>query len=476
MVGGMTLRKEQLKERASSLVEIPAHYQLVIEEYHEDGEAIFSWTDQQQEEGVSVTLDLTGNLTSLSIERNKTYKITSILDRSELKEQAEKFLSSHYPDALQALTHSQTEQLTDGYRFTYEQLVMDLPLAHAGCFIDVEPGGEIVKFHYYGIQPKPIIPEVLIEKEKLIEHVQSRLDLQLTITNLNSAIYNVEEDGLRLVYDVELFMNYKAGVAEPTLSIIHEEDSPEEYVSLPSLITEVRRNLSAEEIIGITEEMGVIRKVDLGEETGIVWRDLDWRMEEKDLSLSSFLQHHNEDTVKAFLSNETGKVRSFMWFKERSGDLLLSRDECYQKAIDFLQMLIPNEYQYLHLIVRDDDELDNPKGKEVFTFQVQNSQGIRIYLEIVIVAVNRQTGQIDHYSGPSFDFEQLHHIPSEPVITKEEAHDTFLKSLDFELAWHKNFDEKEDGYTLVYQDCDRHTRKSIRYIDAITGAVITTRS
>ena len=470
------MRREQFKERASSLVQIPAHFQLVIEEYHEDGEAIFSWTDQQQEEGVSVTLDQAGNLTSLSIERNETYKITSTLDRSELKEQAEKFLSSHYPNALQALTHSQTEQLMDAYRFTYEQLVMDLPLAHAGCFIDVEPSGEIVNFHYYGIQAEPIIPEVLIEKEKLIEDVQNRLDLELTMTNLNSAIYSVEEDGLRLVYDVELFMNYKAGVAEPTLSIIHEEDSPEQYVSLPAQITVVKNDISVEEIIGITEEMGVIRKVDLGEETGIVWRDLNWRMEEKDLSMNSFLQNHNEDTVKAFLSNETGKVRSFMWFKERSGALLLSREECYQKAIEFLQMLIPNEYQYLHLIVQDDEEeLDNAKEKEVFTFYVQNGKGIRIYLEIVIVAVNRQTGQIDHYMGPSFDYEQLHHIPSEPVVTKEEAHDIFLKSLDFELAWHKNYDENEDRCTLVYQDCDRYTRKTIRYIDAITGAVITER-
>ena len=111
---------------------------------------------------------------------------------------------------------------------------------------------------------------------------------------------------------------------------------------------------------------------------------------------------------------------------------------------------------------------------EVFTFQVHNGQGIRIYLERVRVAVNRQTGLIDYYSGPSFDFEQLKSIPSEPVITQNKAHEIFLSSLDFELAWSKSYEEDNgEYYMLVYQACERDKRKAIRYIDALTGAVIT---
>lgn len=476
----VSLIKEQLKERARTLVQLPEHFKPIIEEYFEgengEGEAIFSWADKQQEEWISITLDLAGNLTSLSIELNKTNTGRVPLNESELKERAEQFLRSHYPHALQGLTHYHTKKLTAAYRFYYEQIVMDLPLDDAGCYIDVKPSGEIVNFKYYGLQPAPIIPKTLIAKEKLIEHVRNRLDFQLTIANLYSDIYDVAEDGLRLLYDPELFMKYKADVVEPTLTIIHEdeEDNPETYVSLPPPPTIIRKDVSVEEIIGITDEMEVIREVDWGEETGIVWRDRDWKMVENDLSMNNLFQNHNEDTVKAFISKKTGQVRSFVWIKDRSGDLCLNREECYQKAIDFLQMMIPNYYQYLLLIVHDnDDELDDTKMKEAFTFHVHNGHGIRIYTEIVVVTVNRKTGQIDYYSGPSFDYEQLRHISSEPVISKKEVHDIFLNHLDFELAWNKNYDEKEEYYTLVYQACDRHTRKSIRYIDAITGAVIT---
>lgn len=478
------LLKEQLKERARSLVQIPEHFQPVIEEYFEgdngEGEAMFTWTDEQQDEGVSITLNLAGNLTRLSIEMNKYNSDRSSLNETELKERAEQFLRSHYPDALQDLTYYQIKKLTDAYRFYYEQNVMDLPLAHAGCFIDVDPCGDIVEFKYYGLQPEPIIPKTLIAKEKLIEHVQNRLDFQLTITRLDSVIHNVTEDGLRLVYELEpFFMKYKADVLEPTLTIVHEEDDEEKetYVALPPLPHSVfQKDVSVEEIIGITEEMEVIREVDWGEETGIVWRDRLWKLDEgeENLSMDGFFKKQTEDTVKAFISKKTGKVRGFAWFKDRSGNLSLSREACYQKAIAFLQMIIPDYYQYLQLIVHDnEDEQDDTRMKEAFTFHVHNGHGIPIFLEIVTVTVNRQTGQIDYYSGPNFDFEQLREIPSEPAISKKEAHDIFLRSLDFELTWNKNYEDKEKNYTLVYQACDWHTRKSFRYIDAITGEIIT---
>lgn len=83
-------------------------------------------------------------------------------------------------------------------------------------------------------------------------------------------------------------------------------------------------------------------------------------------------------------------------------------------------MIIPNYYQYFQLIVREnEDKLDDTRMKEAFSFRVHNGLGIPIYLEIVIVTVNRKTGQIDYYSGHSIDFEQLSHISSEPVISKK---------------------------------------------------------
>ena len=422
--------KEELKKRALSLITIPGNLQPVIEEYAE-GEVMFSWTNEEQDEGITINLDLAGNLTSLSIDKNDEHPDTKPLNLDERKERAEQFILSHYPNALNELTFYKSKKLTRVQRFYYEQIVMDLPLENAGCFIDIDPMGNIVEFTYNGVKQIPEIPNMLISKEKLIEHVLNRVDFQLMITKLYTGFHNVAEDGLHLVYDLEpFFMEYKADVMEPTLTIVHEEDDPQTYVPLePSTSTVIRKDLSNEEIIGISEQMEIIREVDMGEETGIVWRERDWEMKEEDLSMNGFFTRQTEDTVKAFISKKTGKVRSFIWFKERSGDLQLTREECYQKALDFLQMVIPDYYQYLQLIVwEDEEEEDETRVKESFTFHLHNGHYIPVQLEIVIVVVNHKTGKIDHYSGPSFDFKQLNHISAQPAISKKEAKEILQSS------------------------------------------------
>ena len=103
---------------------------------------------------------------------------------------------------------------------------------------------------------------------------------------------------------------------------------------------------------------------------------------------------------------------------------------------------------------------------------MHNGHGIPVHLEIVTVGVNCTTGQINHYSGPSFDIEELRQIATEPMISIKEANTIFINHLDFELAWNRNFDSETDSYLLAYHACDRISRTPIRYIDAITGNVI----
>lgn len=475
--------RQELKERAKTIVQLPGHFRPAIEEYFEGengkGEAMYWWVDEQQEETISLTLDLAGNLTSLTIDLKQTIPEKATLNEGQLKALADQFLSNHYPQALEALSCGEAKKIMDTYRFHYEQIVFDLPLAKAGCFIDVAPSGEVVNFKYYGLKPEPAIPNTLITKEKLIDHVKNRLDFQLTIANLYTAIYDVEENGLQLVYEIEpFFMKYKAGVLEPTLTVIHDEDegSQETYAPLPPPHACSRKDVSNEEIIGVTQEMEIVRDGEFGEDRGIVWRERDWKKDENDLSINSFFQNRNEDTVKAFISKKTGKIRSFMWFKERQGDLNLNREECYRKAIDLLQMALPNYEQFLQLIIHTDEELDDTGSHESFVFRVHNGYGIPVYLERVLVAVNRLTGQIDNYSGPSFDLEELQQLPFEPAISKKEAHGIFLRHLDFELAWNESYEEQEKSDILIYQGRDQYTRKSIRYIDALTGVAITEKS
>ncbi|WP_391372549.1 YcdB/YcdC domain-containing protein [Lysinibacillus sp. KU-BSD001] len=464
------MQKESLKQRAQSLVPLRNDFQLVIEEYNEG--AMFSWINEAKDEGISVELDSFGNLTRLSIDTSNDCSDVSSLTIDEKKARAEHFLLSHYPDALNNLTFYQTKQLSCADRFYYEQLVFNLPLPRAGCFIDIDSSGDIITFTYNGVKPIPEIPTTFISKEALQEHVRNHLDLQLTITNLSKSVHHVSENGLRLVYEVNSFHQYKADTLQSTLTIVHEEHEPENYMSVPPFsFTTVDKQLSIEEIIGITDNMEIIREVDWDYEIGIVWRDKEWAMKKEDYSMNSFFMKRSEDTVKAFISKETGKVRSFMWFLERQGDLQLNHEECFQKAIQFLQIIVPDVYPYLQQVVREREEDDNSM-KESFVFYLHNRHGITIQ-ELVVVAVNRTTGLVDYYSGPRIHIEQLRALPTEPAISLHDAQKIVCNHMDFELAWKKDYDSETDTYFLTYQLCDQHTRNSIRYIDAMTGAVIT---
>ena len=173
----------------------------------------------------------------------------------------------------------------------------------------------------------------------------------------------------------------------------HDEDVAQTYVSLTAPAKPIIHTpLSVEEVVGISDRMEIIREVDMGEETGIVWRERDWEMMEQDLSVDGFFKRQTEDTVKAFVSKETGNVRSFAWFKERKGDLQLSHEVCYQKATDFLQMMIPDYCDYLQLIVREEEEEE--KTLESFIFHMHNGHGIPVQLDMAMVGVNRTTGLV----------------------------------------------------------------------------------
>ncbi len=462
------------------MVQIPHHFQPLIEEYVEQdngtGEAIFSWTNEKQDEDIMIQLDFAGNLTSLTIDLHDE-DVDVPLNEAKRRELAEQFLLSHYPDALTDLTLYKTKQLTRAQRFYYEQLVMDLPLDCVGCFIDIDSAGNVVEFRFEAIKKVPEIPQSLISKDKLMENLKSRLDFQLTIANLLVEVYDVAEAGLRLVYEPVTFAKYKADVMEPTLTIVHEEEVETEYAALPPISKEIARDdLTIEKIIGITERMEIIREVDMGEETGIVWRDRDWEMNEGDLTWNGLFIRRTEDTVKAFISKKTGKVRSFIWFNQRSGNLQLTREECYLKAIKFLQRQLPDYYQYLQLIVREEEEENDDSNKsESFTFHMHYGKGIMFQLEMIMVNVNCNTGLIDHYSGPRFEIEQLNQIPDKPAISQKEAVEIFINHLDFDLEWNKNYESETEEYNLVYRVCNRESRTPIRYIDAMTGAIISDR-
>jgi len=472
-MGVACLRKEALMEKALTIVQIPEEYQLYIEDYGEEGGAMFAWGIEEQDDGIVINMDIAGNLTYLSIDKSEEVFKPSLLLIEEKRKRAEDFLLLHYPNAFQYLTFSKTNEMSQVTRFNYEQIVMDLPLGEPSCIIDIDPMGNIVRFDYNGAKVIPEIPETLISKEKIIQEVQKNLNLQLSIIYLYPEIYDVEEEGLRLVYEPEQpIMKYKADVLEPTLTTEQEVVEEETLISVPaSSIT--HKEFTNEEIIGVTEQMEIIQEVDSGTETCIVWRDRNWKSDETDLSIEGISPRPNEGTVKAFISKKSGKIKRFIWFKERKGDLELTREACYLIGIEFLQTVIPEYYQYLQLIVREDDEnKDNDFQKELFLFKTNNGYGVLVKLGMVMVSVNRNTGYVDYFTGAAVDLEQLVNVPTEPTISRTEAEKLFNDHLDFELAWNNDYDSKTYSFILAYEACNRKTKTAIRYVDAMTGEII----
>ncbi|SKC10710.1 protein of unknown function [Lysinibacillus sp. AC-3] len=468
--GGIGLQKDELKKRALSIVPLPSHYELIIEEYSADERVMFSWANDQQDESMTVELDCTGHLVYLSIETNDTVPEAYSISTEDKKRSAEQFLLIHYPEALKDLTLSQKKKLSRVERFSFEQFVMGVPLAQAGCFIDVDAFGDIVKFRYDGVKTSPEIPLKLVSKESLMEYVRNTLALQLVITKLSRDVYNVTKDRLHLVYEVHSFLNFKADALKPTLKIIHDENEPESYAALPPLPANFTANeVTNEAIMGITDELELIREVDIGPELGMVWRKRNWEMQKKDLTMNSFFKMQSEDTVKTFISKKNGNIQSFGWLHKRLGNLQLNHEACYEKAIDFLQKVIPDYYPYLQRLIRGDEEEDE-RESDSFIFHAHN-QGLPI-ADMVIVVVNCTTGLIDYYSGPNFDLDELRQMTTVPAISLEKANRQFLENIDFQLVWDKNYDDEIESYQLIYQACDRQTKLPIRYIDATTGEII----
>ncbi|MGM9951715.1 MAG: PepSY domain-containing protein [Lysinibacillus sp.] len=466
--------EEELEKLALSIVDIPQDFHKTIENYTEE-EAYFSWTDEKEEEGITVKLDTGGHLTHLSIdvERGTGGNRTTLAVKVKQKI-AEQFLLRHYPDALQHFTCHQVKELTSSTRFYYEQLVMNIPLERTGSYIDVNDNGEVVGFDYKGVKPTPSIPKQLISKEKLKEHVLEQLYFELVADKISKVVHDVEVDSLQLVYlPRPFFMKYKATEMEPTLTVVNEEEEPEITRPLPCTNPVESREYTKEELIGIPDTMDIIREVDWGDEVGIVWRERGWMPDEDDLSFEAFFKERIEQTVKAFISKETGKVRSFMWFQERTGNLQLGHEACFERALHFLQMVIPEFLPYLQYIVpQNDKEERKNETKQFFWFKLHDGHGTPVHSEVINIAVNMNTGLIDQYSGPLIDIQQLHELPEAPSISAEQALEIFKEHLDFELVWDKDYIEDEEVYELVYKACDRFTRADIRAIDAITGEVI----
>ncbi|MER1986662.1 MAG: YcdB/YcdC domain-containing protein [Solibacillus sp.] len=449
--------KQQLKEIASNFAGAPAHFELFIEDYTQDG-ATFMWKDG--EEGYYVELDANGKLLSLSK--------PAVLSSPHVSQQqiAEQFLTAEYPEALKYFTLSAAKETEEGTRFTFEQYVGDMPLATYYCIIAVSAGGEVIDFTYKGyLTTPPLLPTTLAPKETILGKL-FEANWTVDMLYLTSDYYSVPTSGLYVVYESPVFyhtFDAEAGVREVETTNYVETGT---FVPFPKIVP-TERMTTMEQIIGIPDSMEIVRKSEMEHSLKIVWREKHWQAA-NDKSLDSYMLSRMEDCVKAEMDPSTNQVKNFVWFKERRGDYNYSFEECRYIAMQFVATYYSDYVTYLQMKVEEPSF--NDVHRAFFTFPIMVDD-YRMDGEFFYVSVNQTTGLIDLLMTPRLalaTIEAYKPAPILPLATAQQA----LSEVDALLAWQSNYDDENPSETLTYTFGHHETKQKIKGIDAVTGKLI----
>ena len=155
---------------------------------------------------------------------------------------------------------------------------------------------------------------------------------------------------------------------------------------------------------------------------------------------------------------------------------ILPREECLQKALQFLEQVIPDITQYLRLWEEREEAED---GIERFIFSVYINDIPAEYNQFMI-NINTENGAVMHYSGESSKFiKELLTYETTPKVTKEEALEIYRDAIRVKLEWSIDHDVEETVYQLLYKQITGENyneffdgSREIRYIDAHTGEKI----
>ncbi|MCP1356465.1 sigma-70 family RNA polymerase sigma factor [Aneurinibacillus migulanus] len=474
--------KQQLKSKALSLFPIPDSYELFIEDYAEEAEgnrAVFSWKNPaDEEEYIWIELDSNGKLVDFtrSISESNTGPSLPI---EQLKQEALCFVEEHYPEAIHTFVAESVKEQGAVYCFSYVQKAMDLPLPMTGFMVNVERDGSIQAFRYYGRAERVIQPQVLADKEEVKKQYLEQLEITLTIERIIEEIYELADGNVHLVYEFAPLSAYPAEQKKLETRVCEEAET-DEYMPLPPMAaSEIaqRESVDVGALIGLTSAYRKIRESDLGETIGIVWRANE-TSEMPDRSINSFFKERTENTVKAMVDKETGRLRSFIWFEERKGELSLSDEECRKKAFQFLYTLFPQAHTFFRLSKRAEEAYEEEHEEEdrvTFTFRLVHG-GIPIRFGFVSICINRTNGCIEQYTGPDIEPQQLQSVDTVPKVAREQAMELFCSVFDLELQWSKEYEENgESYYQLEYVPAFPSLSGKLRFIEAHTGEMILTK-
>ncbi|EGW37032.1 YcdB/YcdC domain-containing protein [Desulfosporosinus sp. OT] len=184
------------------------------------------------------------------------------------------------------------------------------------------------------------------------------------------------------------------------------------------------------------------------------------------------------------VEKSTGRLVGFRRSEQKKEAVpILSRQQCWEKAGQFLGRVFPEYTSYLQIEVDQEGTDRQPREREFFQLPVYIGD-IPVNYERVTLSVNTSTGKICVYMGVSYEMirELEEHDFLYPTLTAEKAFDLYSEQVRFRLRWFKDLeDENLPVYRLIYEPttirrneiplcADRN--RGLRYIDAYNGEPI----
>lgn len=458
--------KKQLLDLAQQYANVPAYYELELEDYHEDGIASFMWKGQSKDEGAFIRLDDKGRIDDFA--KTPTKEGTPITEEMKL-EIAQRQLREQYPEALSYYTLIEQNKKESSTSFKFGQIVSGFPLDGFYCLIEVTDPGEVIHFTYTGyMENPPEMPKKLYPTERILNTLYEG-DWLLCAASFNKKYDSVPESGISAIYESDLLRQaYDAMTGKPLFD--YDDESKRNYVPFPK-VEALPKKVKIEEIVGINEEWEQYEELSMCMDEA--YEELNWRpkgyQDSEGKSYDYYMKRKFENRVKAKVDKRTKRLDSFIWFTENEGEAKLSEEECLKIGAQFIQTYYPEYTPYLYVEVKDEEDIE--ENRAFFRFVVQKD-GFFVGNEFFHMNISKKTGAILMVLTPNIAVEYIEKFESKAIKPVKEL--LPLKGLKVHLEWNKVYgktEQDEDEMRFIYR-IQMSDGAFIKGINAESGEII----
>lgn len=495
----MNQKDIEKKEQVAHIINIPDDYRLVVDDQEgvDDPYHLLLWWEHKADEERTIQITLNrhnGSLIEFRIEdENAISSGKEAIEENKAREIANTFLKQYTKEGYEFYTYVTVEDDWRGWKkVNYMQEVNGYPLPNTGCVVRVHPLGNVVNFHYNGrksIEKKPLWPSDIVEETVVLENLKTRQNMRLVFVDLthSSCEYENGEEvkGYHLVYE-----------PEPSHAFIDASTGKDlygsEHYKLPPTVAveKTKKSIRQEDIFDLfdwdKESFTKVAEAENEDEIRLKFTSKEevqnQKAEKNPYLMNEFFKKHlpmlkYNNLVSITIDKSTNELISFIKLTDdKEAKQILSREECLQRALRFLEHVIPDVTQYLRLWEEREEAED---GIERFIFSIYVN-GIPVEYNQFMININAENGAVIHYSGESSNLiKELLTYETAPRVTKEKALEIYNNAIRVKLKWHIDVDAEEKKYQLVYKQTTNEIHKEsfdftqeIRYIDAQTGEKI----